>query len=198
MTWKTHLIGGVAACAGTALLYHKALKANIQIDTLAPALIISGASALLPDIDEIKSKAGRVLLPVSLIFFILQSMIKMVTALTFGKLRRRIKENTAILMHRGICHYPITILFVSTAACIAAIVLSDNKRMWLVMIAAFTIGLLSHILLDIISGRIALLYPFSKKRIGIKMIDSGGVLEILLIRPVLLMLCVIAITRIVR
>lgn len=198
MTWKTHLIGGVAACAGTVLLCHKVTEVNIQMDGLVPVLIVSGVSALLPDVDEIRSKAGRALLPVSLIFFIIQSVIKIVTVFTFGKLRRKIKENTAFLMHHGICHYPITILFTSTAACIAAIVLSDNKRMWLILVAAFTIGLLSHIILDIVSGKIALFFPISKKRMGIKLIETSGALETMIVRPALLILCITLITRIMR
>ncbi len=198
MTWKTHLLGGIAASAGAALLYHNISDKVIPYDVLVPGLVISGLSALLPDVDEIKSKAGKILLPVSLLFFVVQTLIKIITAFTFGKLKRRIRENTSFLMHRGICHYPITVFFISIAAGISVIIFANDKRIWLMHVLAFTIGLLSHIILDIVSGRIALLFPFSKKRIGMKLFESGGAMETMIARPALLILCIMTITKIVR
>lgn len=200
MTWKTHLIGGVVASAGIIQLYYGTVDGNVcmDMDTLASVLVISGVSALLPDVDEINSKTGRILLPVSLIFFIMQSMVKIAMVFTCGKVRKKIKANMGFWMHRGVCHYPITILFVSFIACAVTIILPCDKKMWLMRDAAFTMGLSSHIILDVVSGKIALLYPFSKKKFGIRAIESGGALEKMIVRPVLLMLCIVTMTRIVR
>lgn len=196
MTWKTHLIGGCAAGAGSMLLYTHITDSSIAIQISAPFIAISGVSALLPDVDEIKSKAGRILLPVSLVFFIMQAIIKIMTIFTFGRTKQRIKENTSFLMHRGICHYPITFFTITLAACITIMVCANSKEVWLIRIFAFTIGIVSHILLDIVSGKIALLFPLCKKKIGIKIVESGSGLETFIVRPALLVLCLATIMKV--
>ena len=50
-------------------------------------------------------------------------------------------------------------------------------------------GYLSHILLDLISVKINVFGPFSSKRIGIRLFTTDGIVEKLLVRPLLLFLC---------
>lgn len=196
MTWKTHMVGGMAAAASVTVLYSELSKTPVPPDTWIPFVTISGISALLPDVDEIRSKAGKLLLPVSLIFFIMQCLVKVVTFFTFGKLRRKIEENTRFMMHRGVCHYLTTLLFFVCGGIIGAIIFAEDLLKCLVIIGAFAIGYLSHIgILDIISGKIALLAPFSKKRFGICLVKSGSLLETLVVRPGLLFVTIILCLR---
>lgn len=198
MTWRTHLAGGVAAGTGAVVIIQNIGGIDMTaIESIVPMMATAGFSALLADVDEKNSKAGRALLPVSMIFSFLQFIIKLLCFVTFGELKRKIKRNTQFLMHRGICHYPITLAVISLTGLVAIAVTGNNKNWYLVLIA-FTVGYLSHILLDLISGKIAILFPISIKRIGLRLFKYNGLGENLVVLPALVAITVILAEKIVR
>lgn len=198
MTWKTHLVGGLAAGTGAVALIQTISGIDMTaIENLVPVMATAGISALLADVDEKNSKAGRTLLPVSMIFWFMQSVIKILSFFTFGRLKRKIKSNTQFLMHRGICHYPITLAIISLIGLLVITALSNNKK-WYMMLLAFVVGYLSHILLDLISGKIAILFPVSKKRFGVKLFEYNGIGENLFVLPTLIFLTVVLLIKMVR
>lgn len=198
MTWKTHMAGGMAAGTGAVALIQNIGGIDMTaIQNIVPIVIISGISALLADVDEKESKAGQVLLPVSMVFWLLQSIIKILSLFTFGNLRKRIRSNTQFVMHRGICHYPITLAVLFVIGLMAIVILSGDGK-WYLILMAFTVGYFSHILLDLISGKIALFFPISKKRIGIRLFKYNGIGEKILVLPALIIATVIMMAKIVR
>ena len=56
MDWKSHLLFGLLSGAAVALLFYRP-----SAEAVFPFALISGASALLPDLDMRKSKASKVL-----------------------------------------------------------------------------------------------------------------------------------------
>lgn len=198
MTWRTHLVGGLAAGTGTAAIIKTVGSIDLtSIESLVPIVVTAGISALLADVDEKNSKAGRALLPVSMVFWILQTFIKILSVFTFGKVKKRLKRNTKFLMHHGICHYPIT-LAVLLLIGFVIITAMNGSNMWYIILIAFTAGYLSHILLDLISGKIAIFFPISKKEVGLRIFKYNGTGENLIVLPALVIATIIMALKVVR
>lgn len=118
MEWTTHALSGIV------LGYTATNDWKLAL--------VSGAFAVVPDLDEPKSKFGKPLFFISL-------------------------PINQIFGHRTFTH---SLLFVAIIGAITAIF---NLKFSLAAI----IGLLSHIIGDMITGRVQVLYP-NKKRIGLK------------------------------
>ncbi|MGM0549253.1 MAG: metal-dependent hydrolase [Bacillota bacterium] len=139
MNYKTHVLSGLLV-GGIFLLK----EADPQI-YLLPA---SAVGALIPDIDEPQSYAGRKIKVVS-------KMIKSV----FG--------------HRGITHSFLGMGIIS----LLIYFLLDHYNLSLKILTMFNLGYLSHLLTDLITkAGVPLLYPY-KKKIRIPLIRTGGKLE---------------------
>lgn len=175
MTAKTHTVGGYVAGAGTILLLKNTglMPPNGPvIELLSTSLILytAATSAVLPDIDEIRSRAGRKLLFLSIPFLVLQII---------GKL-----SGSKWFRHRGITHYLITWLISSFIIAIPCLAFLDSESIVVKLLTGallfFPVGYLSHILLDLISGRIALFYPLIKKPFGITLFPYNSIRETIL------------------
>lgn len=174
MTAKTHTVGGYVAGAGTLLVLKNTglIEESFTLAgtlTAALSLYTASTSAILADVDEIRSRAGRKLLLLS-VPFLLFSLIGKIT-------------NSQTLKHRGITHFLITWTITSliiVTPCLAMLINSDS-RVNIICFAAlfFPIGYLSHILLDLLSGKIKLFYPIIKKSIGIMLIPRDSLREFL-------------------
>ncbi|ADO76965.1 metal-dependent hydrolase [Halanaerobium praevalens] len=139
MNYKTHVLSGLLV-GGIFLLK----EADPQI-YLLPA---SAVGALIPDIDEPQSYAGRKIKVVS-------KMIKSV----FG--------------HRGITHSFLGMGIIS----LLIYFLLDYFNLSFKILTMFNLGYLSHLLTDLITkAGVPLLYPY-KKKIRIPLIRTGGKLE---------------------
>lgn len=139
MNYKTHVLSGLLV-GGVFLLK----EADPQI-YLLPA---SAVGALIPDIDEPQSYAGRKIKVVS-------KMIKSV----FG--------------HRGITHSFLGMGIIS----LLIYFLLDYFNLSFKILTMFNLGYLSHLLTDLITkAGVPLLYPY-KKKIRIPLIRTGGKLE---------------------
>lgn len=163
------------AGAGTILLLQKTGIIPPQpplINLFSSSLILytAATSAVLPDVDEIRSRIGRKLLFLSIPFLILEII---------GKF-----TGTKWFKHRGITHYMITWFLLSALIAVPFLpVASSNDTLTKAIGTAllfFPLGYLSHILLDLISGRIALFYPILKKPIGIILFPRNSIREIML------------------
>lgn len=116
--------------------------------------------SLFPDIDNSQSKLGRRVKPISIILNKL-----------FG--------------HRGFIHSPCNLLLIFAAAAIFMAVW--NSFIYLPVLIGFSIGFITHIILDAITkGGIPFLYPFSKKRYNFTVIKTGGIGETLFLGAFLL------------
>ena len=175
MTARTHTVGGYVAGAGTLLLLNKAGLTEeqgpiIELITTALALYTAATSAILSDVDDIRSRAGRKLLIISVPFMLLRFAGKITGSQWFK--------------HRGLTHYLVTWLTISaviTIPCITGLTIG-NLLIRIIAKALFfsPIGYLSHILLDLLSGKIKLLYPIFKKSIGICLFPRNSIREHLL------------------
>lgn len=179
MTGRTHIAGGVALCGLAELSYLSITNSSTPIVYTMLFLASSTCGSLLSDIDETRSTIGRKLWFISWPVLLLKSCYKFILLLMFKKNRK------SILDHRGITHYLITwfimtcILFLPYTYCRIRILSLFDTSITLCIAAGISIGMLSHIMLDLISGKIALLYPFIKKKIGIMLIRSFSMKEVL-------------------
>jgi len=175
MTAKTHTVGGYVAGAGTLLLLNNAgLTVEqghiMELITTTLALYTAATSAVLPDVDDVRSRAGRKLLIISVPFMLFRIAGKITGSQWFK--------------HRGLTHYLVTWLTVSAVITIPCITGLTSGGLLIRTITKalffFPIGYLSHILLDLLSGKIKLLYPIFKKSIGICLFPRNSIRELLL------------------
>lgn len=187
MTGKTHVAGGFLFGSAATLLiqkyFHEITQQNEMIFCISTAAF-SSVCARLPDIDEKDSTIGRKLWFISWPIYLLQCIIKIPSL--FGiKLFKRANK---LVGHRGFTHYPLTWLILSTmAAGFGSFIYQSNVnlliRSLLISIAlGFSIGILSHIVYDFISGKIQLLGPISQKEYGISIIKYNSIFDKLIIR----------------
>ena len=118
--------------------------------------------SLIPDIDNPKSTFG------SKTFFTSNIINKM-----FG--------------HRGITHAPIILLIFSVG--LLFVLNSFHMESYIPILYGYTIGYISHLLLDALTkAGIPLFYPISKKRFHLLNIKSGGIAERLIVVGIILLL----------
>lgn len=195
MMGKTHMLGGLAAGVGS-VLATKYLFPDTRMEPVLESsfILCSTVSARLPDVDEKNSTVGRKLIAIPITLFILKVFLFLIEMVSIGSFRKKVKTTRKALNHRGIFHWLITWGILSILAAVAGLILYLCFRsteyqaiipLLLSVLTGFIIGYLSHIMLDLISGRIQLLAPFNKKYYGIRLIKSGSIVETILIRPAL-------------
>lgn len=206
MMGKTHMLGGLAAGAGLTLAVNLIFPENgIELASAGAFMTSATISALLPDVDEKNSTAGRKLIAIPIALFILKVFLFIIEMISIGSFRKKIKEIRKALNHRGLFHWLITwfvfSLIMIILGVIAYFILHENEAgkislfVILPTLAGFLPGYLSHLLLDMISGRVQLLAPFSKKWYGAPIFKTGGILEVFIFRPLLIGLIIYAILQ---
>jgi len=197
MTGKTHMLGGLLA--GTAIV--KVTESIMPAGSIAVVesgifMLSSMVTALLPDVDEKNSKAGRKLFIIPVTLGIIKTVLLFMELFTFGYIKKKIREIRKALNHRGIFHWLFTWGILSLIVCLFGIRIyslvdgsgySNTLLLLLVLVVGFIPGYFSHIMLDLISGKIQLLAPFNKRWYGITLVECESLIEKLLVRPVLIM-----------
>ena len=154
MNYKTHVMGGVLLGLLTVSSASNILNININEDISVSVIYMSGAvvGSIFPDIDHNGSYIGRRVKPLS----------KLINT-AFG--------------HRGATHSPFLIVLFTS------ILYLLNKLIWLdssfsILIAGLFIGMISHVLLDLITKEgVPLFYPLNKEKISLIGITTGGFVE---------------------
>lgn len=110
-------------------------------------------------------------------------------ALLFPKgsqLKKNIEAISWAAAHRGIMHWPTTVLFLTGLSCVLIYFVGYGNDILtnslFAIVFGITIGMFSHILYDIPSGTIALFAPFTTKRYGCRIITTRGLLDVFVIR----------------
>lgn len=192
MTGKTHIVGGFAAATATLYLASTlGMQPGEQIPLISCGsyILSSSIAALFPDVDERKSMIGRRLIIVPLLFAIVQIFFKILIFFSFGKWKEKLKRKTRAIMHRGIAHYLITweiLTLIAVLGGVTVYVLGYGSITLYMALTGASLGYLSHLVLDILSGRIKLLAPYSDKWIGCNMFPCRSIREKLIARPALL------------
>lgn len=165
MMGKTHKIGGNAIGLLTATILHT----NI----FGAGIIIAGAliGSMFPDIDNKNSRISH----------------KMkITSRLISAGRRKLYKNThklskerqdyiwSLAGHRGITHSLIGSLFLPLITIIIGLILKIHISYVLLACLGTFLGYLSHLLLDMISGGVPLLLPFSTDKFFIAQIKTRG------------------------
>lgn len=193
MTGKTHCMGGVLL--NSVLLYAVSLANNADVNIVSslPFLLCGAVGALLPDIDEPNSTISHKLPLLSGAFSLNRRIKKRKAAALFqGKAEKeKTKRELRDASHRGITHYLITWLVPALMAFLL-IFLADSMRFsdmniyCLCCLFGVILGGFSHILLDMISGKIPCFAPFTRKSFGVCIFRTGGILEKYVFRIVVL------------
>lgn len=195
MTGKTHMLGGIAMALGTTAIIETVVPE--QQDTILTCIFVTSSmfAALLPDVDEKHSIAGRNLVIIPLVLSLLKLTLFISGIFLTGERKEKITKARKSLKHRGILHWLITWGIITAILTIISVVLMVNVKgnttnqftfLIIAFMAGITSGYLSHILLDIISGKIQLLAPFNEKWYGIRIFKVNGCGEIFLFRPLMI------------
>ena len=195
MTGKTHMLCGMAFAVGTSIITESLFPE--QHDTVVSCFFIASStfSALLADVDEKNSIAGRNLTIIPLLLYLLKISLFLIEIFCIGEMRAKIKKTRKYLRHRGVFHWLITwgtvsIIITVTVIIIFLFIKEDDTRRLFIPLAAILLGFIpgyiSHLLVDLISGKIQILAPFSEKRYGIALFKVGGFAEKYIFRPALI------------
>ncbi len=192
MTGKTHCLGGILASSG-AILAVTSLNPGISLGSFGIiSFIVGGAvGSLFPDIDEPNSRISHRLPLLSGLFSLYRFRKKSKASMFFlnREDRQKAKQELRDASHRGITHYLLTwaIIFGLTLILFALSTLMRHRVLMLAafFLAGFFIGGVSHIFLDLISGRIPVFAPFYRKSVGICIFKTDGLLEVTLVRLLL-------------
>lgn len=156
MLWRTHFLTG--AIAGLIIFNPTEPKAA------ALTVGIAGISALLPDMDDPNSWAGR-MIPV---------------------IPRLIKTTIG---HRGALHSLMGAVFITALAAFTLRFWHPQAYVYNHLVPLFVIGYISHLAADSLNPQgVPWLWPL-EKHFGLPLMQTGGFLERLAIFPALLVLC---------
>lgn len=153
MTYKTHINFGLFLLM--ILVMNFCICNNIFI-----AIGVTVIGAILPDIDHNMSYISkRKILILIILFVILKlNLIQIILIIIWCIISRKTG-------HRKLSHSLLSVIFF--------LILLYNSKYCLY----FIIGFISHLILDILSNGISLLYPMSNKRLGISLIKTNSVKE---------------------
>ena len=153
MLYKTHIAGGLALGY---ILFSKVPMLNVDITESKTLVIITSGlflGSLFPDIDHKNSYLSRKLKPLSYV-------------------------TSKIFKHREFTHSIVGTVLVSYLLYVILGKTNIDPIYSSMFNQAFTIGIISHIILDMltISG-VVLFYPIIKKRVGVQMFNSKSKME---------------------
>lgn len=156
MMGTTHRTGSIAlACGIVALCPADKL-------TIAPAatfLVASAVGGLLPDADTPYSRYGRKFFIFIWPVYLLQKLVSLL-----GYIVKPLKNMSKALGHRGLLHSPTLWTILLGILSLALYFSGVYDYMPYALIFGLYTGIISHVLLDFISGGVPMLAPFSLKR----------------------------------
>lgn len=180
---KTHIAGGLLAGSATLLFLQPHIPQLNYIGTAAATgftlTTTASFSALLPDIDHKHSRIGRKLWFLAWPIYVLQFFSKILGIFS----SKKYKIMRKYIGHRGFTHFPSTWLVLTGFSILISYFIYLLELHAILagaiygILAGFSIGLLSHIILDFFSGKIKLFAPISLKSYGIPIFKSNGFLE---------------------
>ncbi|SFS07895.1 metal-dependent hydrolase [Anaeromicropila populeti] len=176
----THRCGAVLAALATIEIM-SVCKVHIGIPEMAALATGSIFGGYLPDIDtpnsHISRKLGIILWPV----WILRIFIRIIRKIVPGtsKVGQQISKAVG---HRGMAHAPVTWIIVGTvywllygqASTITSKISILNGGFPFLLGIGIAVGIVSHLLLDMISGGIPLFFPVTLRRIKLLTMKTGG------------------------
>lgn len=167
MMAATHRLGGLAAGTAAAVLLH-AGKAE-------SGLLIAGAvlGSLIPDIDNRHSSISRKWVLLSTLVSIGQMIIRAFSSILPRKQRNYIRS---LIGHRGITHSLVPVIVIPLIICLIGH-MTGCAGAGTYTAAGIGLGILSHLLFDMLAGGVPLFMPFSTKRIYLAHIKTGGAVE---------------------
>jgi inner membrane protein len=195
MTGKTHLLGGLLFTTGASLVMVAITKGSIN-SYLAMIPLVAGGElgAYLPDIDHPSSHISRRLPFIASLFR--DDRRKKWKAAHDDNLTEEEKAAAELAYeeasHRGRTHYLLPWAVVLAIGLVAFLVGKLINNVAVLGVAIFLLGVfagaLSHLLLDMISGQVPILAPFIRTEVGVRIFKTGGNLERILFRLILLAL----------
>lgn len=164
MTGKTHSATGFFA--GLVISHYTGCPGAMTL-AMATGSVLGG---LLPDIDNVHSQIGSRLPVVELIVHGCQRGIRLLSGILPRKLRENVRSMTG---HRGLLHS----LLVPAAMLLALPVIGNTNGIEKTFLIGMIAGNLSHLILDMLSGGVPLLIPFSVARIRVCNFRTGGIMD---------------------
>ena len=150
MSGLTHITGGLLL--GSAAVYYANATGNSP-DVATTGAFLTGcmSGAIICDADEPNSLIGRKLWPISFLFRILHWVFRILAWFLpkKSKLRRNFSDVSWAFAHRGLMHWPLTILLLSAGLFLLATVTSGYID------SVETVKLINSILLGISIGMIS-------------------------------------------
>lgn len=171
MTAATHRLGGIAA----GVIAVQLLPVNLTMEELAAVSLGSMAGCLFPDIDNARSSISNRLRILSHIISAGQAMIRGLTVFLPNQHKKYIRQ---LIGHRGIFHS----LFLVLISYIVLLCAAKYCNLPIIRLFGYgvSVGMASHLLLDMFAGGVPLFSPVSTKRITLAHIKTGGAVEWLL------------------
>lgn len=166
MTGKTHSATGFFA--GLIISNYTGCSETITLAMVTGSVL----GGLLPDIDNVHSQIGSRLPAVELIVHGCQRGIRLLSGILPQKLRENVRS---MIGHRGLLHS----LLVPAAMLLALPVIDNTNGIEKAFLIGMIAGDLSHLILDMLSGGVPLLMPFSVARIRVCKFRTGGIVDVL-------------------
>lgn len=183
MTADTHRLGGLVTGTVLCFTFHE------SIPKMASVLALSYLGSVFCDID-IRCSAISYKMPVtSCCIAVMQRLIRLSTIFFPKKLKQKIRR---FIGHRGFFH---SLLGAGVCGILVSFLLSLTPLNTLSIVGgvAMTSGMLSHILLDLLSGTVPLLLPFCTKGFSLGHIRTGSHGEHLFRYVCILLIAVLAV-----
>lgn len=164
MTGTTHKAAGVLAAL--------VIQQQLEIDGTDSFVLLAGAvfGSLMPDIDNVHSSIGKSF-PVA--EFLVHSCQKLIRILSYLFPRKAGKKIRSCIGHRGLLHS----LLLPALLLVPLLFWGKHRSILVYAVSGMLIGILSHLLLDSLSGGVPLFMPVSLVRIRLASIHTGGVIE---------------------
>lgn len=166
MTAKTHLTAG--------LLTGLVVSSNVPGTTPKIAVITASLiGSIISDIDIQQSKISYLVFPLRLLHNIVCKIIRLIGKLLPNKAEKSVMILTA---HRGFTHS----LVYAEVLCIMTCLISKYFFLYPKDLGiGIGVGIVSHIVLDMLSGGAVVFAPFINKRITISKIRTGSITELI-------------------
>ena len=166
MTGKTHSATGLFS--GLIISNYMGCQGAMTLAMVTGAVL----GSLLLDIDNVHSQIGNRMPVVEWTVHGCQRAIRLLS----GILPRKMGENVrSMIGHRGLLHS----LLVPAAMLLALQVIGKTTGIEKAFLIGMIAGDLSHLILDMFSGGVPLLMPFSVARIRVCNFRTGGIVDVL-------------------